>query len=301
MKSVLIIADIEGSTGCLKKSDSQLFNDGWVKACIELTKDLNAIVAALFSTGKISRIKVKDFHRTGFNIFPELLDKRVELSQGYEVGPVPGIGACSEFDLLFMVGMHAAAGTAGFIAHTLTSKFSSLKINGEPLSEAELFAASVAKFGLVPVFFSGCNVSCQQVKRIFPEIATVLVDKPPKESCKKIREMLADTSLQAANLASTNIFSPTGPFKVEIEMRDGQKAANKIAQLWQLDITGHKITFSCPSLEEVYVKLIEIAYLKPLFARHLEGSLKLFNLWGRLTHLWARNRAKKMLKSHQLS
>jgi hypothetical protein len=55
-----------------------------------------------------------------------------------------------------MIGMHAAAGTTGFLAHTLTSRLSSLTVNGRPMAEVELFSASLAPFGIPPLFFSGC-------------------------------------------------------------------------------------------------------------------------------------------------
>jgi D-amino peptidase len=45
----------------------------------------------LFDAG-VKTVTVKDFHRTGFNLLPELMDPRVNVVQGYIKGPVPGMG-----------------------------------------------------------------------------------------------------------------------------------------------------------------------------------------------------------------
>ncbi|MFZ5952155.1 MAG: M55 family metallopeptidase [Candidatus Rifleibacteriota bacterium] len=292
-KSVLIIADIEGSSGCLNKSDSQLFNDGWVRACVDLTLDLNAIISAIFSSGKVSRVRVKDFHRTGFNIFADLLDSRAELSQGYQSEPVMGIGECSGFDLLFLVGLHAASGTDGFLAHTLTSRFAELKADGCPLTEAELFAVSVAGHGLKPAFFSGCPEACRQVRQVMPGLTFVEVSKNNGESREMVRQKLSAGAVKAVTEEAPQIFAPQGMVNVEIKMRDGARAAEKLAKLWQLQAFDDRLTFTAGNLEEVYRVLIKLAYLTPFWSRNLNAGLRIFNLWGRLTHLWARFRRRK--------
>ncbi len=292
-KSILIIADIEGSSGCLNKADSQLFNDGWVRACIDLTLDLNAIIAAIKATGKVARVKVKDFHRTGFNIFADLLDSRAELSQGYQAEPVMGIGDCSGFDLLFLVGLHAASGTDGFLAHTLTSRFAELKADGRPLTEAELFAVSVAGYGLKPAFFSGCPQACRQAGDVMPWLTCVEVPKNDCESRERVRDKLYAGAVKALNEETPQIFSPPGMVNVELKMRDGARAAEKLAKLWKLQVSDDKLKFSAENLQEVYRVLINLAYLTPFWRKNLNAGLGFFNFWGRITHLWARFRRKK--------
>ena len=90
--------------------------------------------------------------------------------------PVADDGACLGVDIdndaddpdpgdadgLMMLGMHAASGTGGFLAHTLTSRLASLEVNGRPLAEIELFAASLAPHNIPVIFFSGCPVACAQ-------------------------------------------------------------------------------------------------------------------------------------------
>ena len=290
MHSILILADIEGSTGCRSRADSQLFNDGWVNACVQMTQDLNAVISALKTHNSVGRIRVKDFHRTGFNIFADLLDKRAELSQGYDSDPVIGIGDCRGFDLLFMVGLHAASGTEGFLPHTLTSKFEAIKFHHRPVTEAELFSASVASSGIKPVFFSGCPQACIQAKAAIPWLKTVEIDKNEPANPEKQRQKLAQKALEAIRCAHTEakVFDCKGSGQLEITLRED--VAKKIARRWKLELIQNQAVFSVENLNDAYQRLIELAYLTPFWAKNLAWGLRFFNLWGRLCHFWALKR-----------
>lgn len=95
---------------------------------------------------------------------------------------MPGLGDPTDADAVMMIGMHAASGTPGFLPHTLTSRLASVRVNGRPLAEVELFSASLAPFGIRPIFFSGCPVACAQARERIPGIHTVAIDKkvPPE-------------------------------------------------------------------------------------------------------------------------
>jgi D-amino peptidase len=162
-RRILIIADIEGSSGCWSYRASSFKTGEWARACVEMSRDVNAVVRALFESG-VESIRIKDFHRTGYNLLPELIDTRAVISHGYHTGPVPGIGDPGDAEAAMFLGMHAASGTAGFLAHTLTSRIEKLEINGEPLPEIKLFASSLAIRDIRPIFFSGCPVACQQAR-----------------------------------------------------------------------------------------------------------------------------------------
>ncbi len=293
MTSVLIIADIEGSTGCHNRQDSQLFNDGWVRACVELSRDIDQIGRQLLNSG-VSRVRVKDFHRTGYNLFREIIDEGIEIDQGYQIGPIIGIGEARGFNCLLMTGMHAASGTDGFLPHTLTSKFAGIFVNGEPLTEAELFAASVAPAGLVPTFFSGCETACRQAARAIKHIETFMVNKPLAETPQSIRENLAHAAVSSLNSFSEKPFTPEGPFNVVVKMRDGEKAAAKLRKTWKFPGESDELHFSSDNIHTLYWQLVRLAYLKPFYEKHLATAINIANMSGRLTQIWARRRAKKL-------
>ena len=148
-KRILIIADIEGSSGCWSYRASSFRTKEWARACLGMTRDVNAVVQAL-ADGGVEYIRVKDFHRTGYNLIPELIDSRAKVIHGYRAGPVPGIGDPGDVDAAMFIGMHAASGTSGFLAHTLTSRIAKLEINGEPLPEINLFAEDWHKRDTLP-------------------------------------------------------------------------------------------------------------------------------------------------------
>ncbi len=299
MAKILILADIEGSTNCLRREDAQLFNDGWVRACVGLTLDLNEICSSLLQAGA-RHIRIKDFHRTGYNIFKELLVEGVELDQGYKSGPAIGIGDVSGYDLLMMVGLHAASGTPGFLPHTLTSKLAEIEVNEHPLCEAELFASSVAAYGLRPAFFSGCQEACAQAAWAIPGLIVCEIEKPLSEPAVELRKKLAAQATRALTTFKHQPdqlplpYRPAGPFDARITMRDGAAIADKLRKRWNLQGSDDMIEFSAPDMNALYWQLTRIAYLTPVICRSLELSLRAANLAGKIAHLWARRRRHQL-------
>ncbi|MEE9495054.1 MAG: M55 family metallopeptidase, partial [Desulfobacterales bacterium] len=173
---ILIIADIEGSSGCWDYRASSFMTPEWARACVAMTLDVSAVVAALFKAG-VEHISVKDFHRTGYNLLPEMITANSEIIHGYRRGPVPGIGDPGKAQAVIFMGMHAASGTDGFLAHTLTSRIEQLEVNGKPMAEIELFVSSLAPFGIRPIFFSGCPVACEQAGAVVDNILLYPIDK----------------------------------------------------------------------------------------------------------------------------
>jgi D-aminopeptidase len=152
LNRILILADLEGSSACWSYAASSFLTDKWARACLGLSQDVGSVVAALFDAG-VETVTVKDFHRTAYNLFAELIDARALIVSGYRRGPVPGIGSPAGAQAVMFLGMHAASGSNGFLAHTLTSRIARLTLNDRYLAEVELFAASLAPWGIRPIFF----------------------------------------------------------------------------------------------------------------------------------------------------
>ncbi len=281
-KRILIIADIEGSTGCANYESSSFNTGAWYDACIEMSLDINAVATRLFERGA-EKIYVKDFHRTGFNLLPELIDKRAHIIHGYKKGPVPGIGKVYDTEAVMFIGMHASSGSGGFLAHTLTSRYSRIFVNGRRISELQVFASSLYKYSLKPVFFSGCPAACGEAAEDVPgiNIFSIVKDETGYIDKIKCREKLA---LAAADSLSNDIVSSYimhPPFKAELQMRDGASEAEKISGRWGLDCTGDRISFTAADFDDFYKKLISITYFTPLIEKIIPLALFLFNLYGR--------------------
>ena len=291
---ILIISDLEGSSGCWNYKASSFLTDEWCRACLEMSRDVNAVVSALFKVG-VKTITIKDFHRTGYNLFPELIDSRATLISGYRRRPVPGIGNPKNAQAVMFLGMHAASGSDGFLAHTLTSRIARLEVNHRLLAEIELFAASLAPWGIRPIFFSGCPVACQQAKTAIDKIHCHRIDKT--RGAKNFdtltwRSKLARAAVRSLDNHQTVPYVPTGPLAATVTWREGDTAAAKLARRWELEQQDNRINIHAVHIHELYLQLIKMCYLTPAAIKILPLAMMVFNFWGR-SGIW---RARRRLK-----
>jgi D-amino peptidase len=288
--NILIIADIEGSSGCFDYESSRFMTRGWPGACLAMTRDTDAVVRALLAAGA-ARVTVKDFHRTGYNILPEMLDPRARLVSGYRNGAVPGIGNPGGATALFMIGMHAPSGSDGFLAHTMTSRIARLEVNGRLLSEAELFSASLAPLGVRPVFFSGCPVACRFSGEALPGMRVYPIDKtagPEGFDAGAWRHGLAAAAADALNDRGAGPYDPPGPFSAVLTMRDGPAAARSMAARWGFRHGSDRVYIEASGLRDLYLALIRLCYLTPAIEKALPAGLFLYHLYGKLGRAWVR-------------
>ena len=299
---VLIVADIEGSSGCWSYAGSAFKTRQWVDACRSMSRDVDAVVKSLFQQG-VRHVMVKDFHRTGYNLLPERIDPRCQIVSGYRRGPVPGIGDPSDAEAVLFLGLHAASGTNGFLAHTLTSRIGRLMVNGKPLPEIALFAASLAPHRVRPVFFSGCPVACRQAKETIAGIDTFSIDKssgPDGFDAQQWRQELAAAAAASLENRRVTPYLPHGPFDATITMREGEKIAGHLARRWGFTHRGADILIRADTIHLLYRDLIRMCYLTPLAERILPFSLLLFNLKGRLGLAWLRRQMIRRARRERL-
>ena len=293
---VLIVADIEGSSGCWNYAASSFLTPQWVIACAEMTKDVQAVVEALLRAD-VTDIIVKDFHRTGYNLLPERIDHRARVDSGYALGPIPGMGDPGQAQAVLFLGLHAASGTDGFLPHTMTSRLAAVQVNGAPLSEVSLFAALLAPYGIRPVFFSGCPAACCQAATVIPGITTYAIDKqkgPEGFDALAWRYGLAQGAV--ASLANHDVrpLEGNGPFNVEVVFRDGAAEALKAARRWRLEQSGNRVQFEVEDLPALFLTLSRICYLRPAWLPLLPLALPLYRLMGRAGLHWVRHRLKRL-------
>lgn len=296
-KKVLIIADIEGSTGCWSRKAAAFLTGEWARACMAMTKDVNAVVKALIAAG-ITVVKIKDFHRTGFNLLREHLDKRAQLISGYKTGPVPGIGTPDKNAAALFIGMHAGAGSPGFLAHTLTSAFTRLTVNGQTIPEITLFAASLAPYGIWPAFFSGCPAACRQAAMSIPGISTYAIEKrqgPGSFDPHIWRAAMAHAAVQSISKGKRPPFIWNGPFRAMVSLRNSKRITPAMVRKWQLEKRGNDLHFTVNTFPQLYRQLIRIAYLTPLREICLPAALAANNSLGRMGLAWVRH----YIRSHR--
>ena len=301
-KCLMIIADMEGSSGCWSYDGSSFMTEAWALACLDMTRDVNAVTKALLRAG-VEKIIVQDFHRTGYNILPEFIDQRVEVRSGYRLGPVPGVGYPGNASAVMFLGMHAASGTKGFLPHTLTSRISCLEVNGKPLPEVALFSAAFAPFGLRPVFFSGCPIACAQAMETIKGLHCYPLEKsmgPAKFDAELWRVGLGKAAVEALSHANTKPYWPRGPFKAFVTMRDGKKEKDRLVRRWGFRVDGTNIILQSHDILGLYDDLVKLCYLTPFIEANLPKVIRFYRLVGRLGLAWVRWRLRKRGLGHVL-
>lgn len=183
MPRVLIIADLEGVAGVDDPAALVVGGRGYELACKRLTAEINAAIAGFRKAGYDS-IRVSDSHRSGTedtNLDLPGLDPMIEV---YTEADAYGEAAFADVDLVACVGMHAGAGTDGFIPHTV-SVHCDWRYAGRSLNETEIVMALAAEAGIPFGFVSGDDVLCAalagrvstvRTKRALSRIAAESID-----------------------------------------------------------------------------------------------------------------------------
>lgn len=166
---VLLYYDMEGVSQVFEPKQVFYPTEEYRQAQAHLTSDVNAAIRGLFAGGA-SSVTVTDAHGSG-NPEPDLLlprmDPRAQFDWRDRSFDVYLDGPGQDFDAVAAVGMHAGAGTQGFLAHTYTT-YCMLLCEGQPVNETLLVARSAARFGLPLILVTGDDVLADEVARDLP-------------------------------------------------------------------------------------------------------------------------------------
>lgn len=173
---VLVYYDMEGISGIVRAKQVLFPQPQYQAARRFLTGDLNAAIDGL-KAGGAGEIVVTDAHGSG-NDEPDVLlgqlDRRATFLwkdhpfDPYVEAPDPS------FQAIICIGMHARAGTNGFMAHTVTVE-PAYRVNGRWLTETSIVARSAARFGIPVIMVSGDDVLRDQIKEEFPDAEYAVV------------------------------------------------------------------------------------------------------------------------------
>lgn len=197
---VYILADLEGISYVLREEQTSPGSSEYQEACLLLTKEVNAAIEGALDGGA-TEVVVNDLHgaRGGFNFIPEELHEGAKYIAG---GPRTCRIACIDrsFDIAFMIGYHAMAGTQGAVLdHTMSTRvIVDAYINGRRVGEIGIDAAILGYFNVPVGLVSGCRMAVEEAKALLGDIEGVIVKEglsrnfavclPPVKSRKLIRE-----------------------------------------------------------------------------------------------------------------
>jgi D-amino peptidase len=173
---VLISVDMEGVAGIATRQQTRPDGRDYPIARALMTAEANAAIAGAFDGGATS-VVVNDSHGPMDNLLGEQLDPRAEYVVGYPK-PLDMVQEVTpDTAVVLFVGYHAsAADPTGVLAHSYSgAAFADVRLNGRPVSEAELNALLAAAAGVPVGLVTGDDVICAVAEKAFPGVVTVPV------------------------------------------------------------------------------------------------------------------------------
>ena len=171
---VYISVDMEGIAGISTIDQITRGGTGYPSATRLMTAEANAAIAGAFDAGA-SAVTVNDSHGTMDNLSATDLDSRARLIIGTPKAQNMVQGLSRGFDAAIFIGYHGAAGSSGVLAHTVTSHFAHVRLDGVSVSEADINALYAATQGVPVAFISGDDIICADATRLMPHATKVAV------------------------------------------------------------------------------------------------------------------------------
>jgi D-amino peptidase len=219
---VFVSVDMEGIAGVATLDQIIRGGSGYARAQALMTDEASAAVRGALAGGA-GDVVVNDSHGTMDNLLHDRLDPRARLVFG---APRPSCmvqGIAAGDAMAVFVGYHAAAGAPGVLAHTFSSNFTELRVNGEPASEAEVNGLYAASLGVPVGVVTGDDRICEVARKAFSGVTAVEVKRclgssatdslAPRLACERIEQAVADAVARAAELTA-----PPPPDRLTVEV-----------------------------------------------------------------------------------
>jgi len=219
---VFISVDMEGVAGVATFDQVIRGGSGYPRAQELMTAEANAAVRGAFDGGA-TEVLVNDSHGTMDNLLHDRLDPRARVVFG---APRPSCmvqGVSPGDAIAVFLGYHAAAGAPGVLAHTFSSNFTELRVNGEPMTEAEVNGLYAASLGVPVGVVTGDDQICDVARKAFPGATVVDVKRAegysatdslaPEAACTAIAE-----AVRAAVAAAGSLRTPAVPDELVLEV-----------------------------------------------------------------------------------
>lgn len=212
---VLISVDMEGVAGIATRQQTRPDGRDYAIGRALMTAEANAAISGAFDGGATS-VVVNDSHGPMDNLLGEQLDPRAE----YVVGAPKPLDMVQEvtpqIGVVLFVGYHAgAADPSGVLAHTYSgAMFADVRLNGHPISEAELNALMAAAAGVPVGLVTGDDVICAVAEKAFPGVVTVAVKSALGRTAARTkhpaaaREAIAAGARRAVAAAASGAIQP---------------------------------------------------------------------------------------------
>jgi D-amino peptidase len=270
---VFISVDMEGVAGVATFDQVVRGGSGYPRAQELMTAEANAAIRGAFAGGA-TEVLVNDSHGTMDNLLHDRLDPRARIVFG---APRPSCmvqGITGDDAMAVFVGYHAAAGAEGVLAHTFSSNFTELRVNGQPMTEAEVNGLSAASLGVPVGVLTGDDQVCAVAQKAFPGITTVEVKQAhgfaatdtmqPGAACERI-----EAAVQTAASSYDDLRPQPLPERLELEVDFALPLAADMAGIvpGSVRTTGRTLRADAPDMHALLGFVMSWYYLAALAAQ----------------------------------
>ncbi len=172
---IYVSCDIEGVNGIATWSETEATHRDHAYFANVMTREVENLCKGLNANGEVSQIYVKDAHDSGRNIDHSKLAENVVLNRSWAKDPLCMVhGVDGGFDAAIFTGYHSAGMEYGnSLAHTMSTGYNYIKVNGEYASEFLLNYYCSLHHGVPVVMVTGDRALCDYVNKLDENIVTV--------------------------------------------------------------------------------------------------------------------------------
>jgi D-amino peptidase len=173
--NVLISVDMEGVAGVVASDHVRSTHKEYERFRKLMTGEANAAIEGALAGGA-TRVVVNDSHGGMTNLLIEEMNPAAELISGSPkpFGMMQGIGP--DVDAVFLIGYHAASGTAAAVLeHTWSGRLIEVRLNERVVGETGLNAALAGAYDTPVLLVSGDRAVTEEAHALLGDVETVPV------------------------------------------------------------------------------------------------------------------------------
>ena len=267
---VFISVDMEGVAGIATLDQILRGGSGYPRAQELMTEEANAAIRGAFAGGA-TEVLVNDSHGTMDNLLHDRLDARARVVFG---APRPSCmvqGITRDDDVAVFIGYHAAAGAEGVLSHTFSSNFTELRVNGQPMTEAEVNALYAASYGVPVGVVSGDDQICAGATKTFAGVTTVETKHAhgwsatdslsPSAACAAIEAGVASA---VANAGGLEVGPVPGELTLDVDFASVLGADYAASVPRSMRISTRTLRYAAADVDELIHAIMSCYYLAAL-------------------------------------
>ncbi|WP_434386168.1 DUF6895 family protein [Melittangium boletus] len=224
MTRALIIVDLEGVAEVDTIDALLAGTPAYTKARALMTAEVGAVVEGLRAAG-FTHVRVSDSHLCGsgeMNLLAPALPPEVELH--FSETDACAAPLFEDVQAVVCLGMHAAAGSGGFGAHT-QDMLGAWTCAGRALSESDVVLGLAAEAGVPAVFVSGDDVLGQSLGARVGYVRTKVALSTTRAYSRPVEDVLADLRQAATRPPRPLEPLPHAPLEVSFKSRQQARLA----------------------------------------------------------------------------